>query len=444
MTHPSLRLALPPLLLLAGILGFARLQGVPFWLACVLASLGLFASLRAIALRAGLPRSSRALAALLRAGLLLTSTALGLTFFEAALAVVEIEVPAALFETPAEGEPLPPGMRADTIFHAPEAGSPLAVSMPPEVLRKAEMMRGAVTMPLAWEHRWIRKVKGEPYQFMWQGVYHVHGPDEFRREVPFPPRTPGRARIIAIGDSYTYGRAIASFWTYPAQLERGLTRGFDVEVLNLGASGLSSEEILGKLRAVLPELEPDLVFYGVCLNDFEPADFEPPMRLAVPIPRKMERHLIRRTRVGRFFSFRYDQLLRNLDVRLDRHDNRLLDLRTRSARFGRDVAEMNALVREAGLPPVVTMVLNMDTSGDERTRQLVEVAEAKLHQAGMAVIESDPFARAFAGRNFGVSRWDPHPNEEANAIWAKMLWQHFGERAELAAYRRPQGAGATP
>ena len=258
------------------------------------------------------------------------------------------------------------------------------------------------------------------------------------------PRTPDRTRIIALGDSLTYGKAIAAFWAYPAQLGRGLKRNFDVEVLNLGAPGTSSEQILENLRTFLPQLDPDLVFYGVCLNDFEPAGYTHERRWVVPIPHGVEKFIIRRTRLGRFLNHRYDQLMRDLGVRPDFDSNILVDFDSRTARFGSDVEKMNAIVVEAALPPVVAMVLNTDTSGSSRNKRMVDAAEESLREAGMDVIPSAPFSRAFSGRDFSVSRWDGHPNEEANAIWAKMLWQYFVGRPEFKRHRSARSPSAEP
>jgi len=41
-----------------------------------------------------------------------------------------------------------------------------------------------------------------------------------------------------------------------------------VEVINLGAPGLQSEDVLQVLKKFHPVLKPDLVVYGICLNDF--------------------------------------------------------------------------------------------------------------------------------------------------------------------------------
>lgn len=66
----------------------------------------------------------------------------------------------------------------------------------------------------------------------------------------------------------TYGEGVDAYWAYPAQLERALAPDFRIEVLNLGVRGHASEDVLDDLRRFVPALEPDLVVYGVCLNDF--------------------------------------------------------------------------------------------------------------------------------------------------------------------------------
>ncbi|MBW2269829.1 MAG: hypothetical protein JRH16_14750 [Deltaproteobacteria bacterium] len=443
MNGRDFRKLLPPVgMLLLGVTGIATTRGVAFWLAGGLVGAGLVVGVRSVLRISGASSRGRGSEVLLRAALLLGSTLFGLAVFEAWLALMEVEVPPVLFEAPAAGVPVPEKMRSEVIFAGPGEADSLEVEMPASVRRKAEIMQSARTMPIAWEHRWIRKVKGEPYRFRWQGVVHVYDTDKIRKDGPFPPRDPERIRIIAVGDSFTYGKAIAGFWAYPAQLERALEMDFEVEVLNLGSPGLASADILEILHRYLPELDPDIVFYGVCLNDFQPSGYAPPKSWVVPIPRNVEKFIIRRSRVGRFLAGRYDRLLLELGLRNDFYTDLLVDFESRSERFGRDVAAMNAFVTEKGLPPVVSMVLNHDITGDERNRRLVSVAESRLRAAGMAVIGSEPFSRTFAGRNFAVSRWDWHSNEEANAIWAKILWQHFRDRPELALHPRLRATSA--
>jgi len=85
-------------------------------------------------------------------------------------------------------------------------------------------------------------------------------------EVPAPP---GRTRVIAMGDSVTYGFAVAEDETYPRVLEaelaaRGLT---DVEVVNAGISGTTTYQGAVFLERDLLRLEPDVVLFAYMNND---------------------------------------------------------------------------------------------------------------------------------------------------------------------------------
>ncbi|MFN0058959.1 MAG: SGNH/GDSL hydrolase family protein [Planctomycetota bacterium] len=75
----------------------------------------------------------------------------------------------------------------------------------------------------------------------------------------------GTQRILALGDSYTYGLLVADNATYAARLESLLPA---TEVLNLGVNGYGTDQ-----QTLLWELEgaryrPDLVLLGFFLHDF--------------------------------------------------------------------------------------------------------------------------------------------------------------------------------
>ena len=70
-----------------------------------------------------------------------------------------------------------------------------------------------------------------------------------------------------------------------------------MEVLNLGVRAYGSEDVLDLLRRFVPELEPDLVVYGVCLNDFLERGARQQASPAF-LPEKLTKILTRRTRVG--------------------------------------------------------------------------------------------------------------------------------------------------
>jgi lysophospholipase L1-like esterase len=322
------------------------------------------------------------------------------------------------------------------------ASVPLAPELPPEIQLKIQRMQGALTMPTAWQKRGLERVFGI-HAYVWQTALHILDANGMRRWEPFPPRDPNRFRVMVVGDSLTYGVGIDAFWTYPEQLERSLAPDFRVEVLNLGVGGYASEDVLNVVRRFLPQLQPDLVVYGVCLNDFLEASTDQPEHYVFPLPGKLKRKLLKRSRVARLVSDRYDMLLRSLGLRPDFYSELLADFDARRRRFGGDVSALNSFVTKRGLPPVVAMVLDQSPWLDGPGRQLAVAAEEQLHAAGIDTVDSEAFYRRFNGRHFNVSRWEGHPNEEAHAIWASMLAQRIRELDVLAPFRRTSSTPAT-
>lgn len=87
--------------------------------------------------------------------------------------------------------------------------------------------------------------------------------DGFRDPENFPkPKPPGTFRVVALGESSTFGLANDDEHTYPAMLEQRLAArlpGWKVEVFNLGIPHFRSNNILAAARAELPSLQPDIV-----------------------------------------------------------------------------------------------------------------------------------------------------------------------------------------
>jgi lysophospholipase L1-like esterase len=89
------------------------------------------------------------------------------------------------------------------------------------------------------------------------------------------PEWPGRKnkgtlRIVALGGSTTFGMfATSGEDVWPAMVERDLRKWFSlaIEVYNLGVPGYTTNELLGVLSMLVPELEPDIVLIHCGAND---------------------------------------------------------------------------------------------------------------------------------------------------------------------------------
>jgi lysophospholipase L1-like esterase len=86
-------------------------------------------------------------------------------------------------------------------------------------------------------------------------------------------KKPGAKRVLVMGDSYTWGYAVAEEEAYPAMAERLLNeRGRpDIEVINGGVPDYNSRQERRLLERLLPVYEPDAVFLAYVMNDAEPS-----------------------------------------------------------------------------------------------------------------------------------------------------------------------------
>src|SRR5262249_34185847 len=79
-------------------------------------------------------------------------------------------------------------------------------------------------------------------------------------------RTPGKTRVVVVGDSIAFGYGVADEQTFSAVLERLDSR---LEVINLGVQGYGTDQELVKLETEGLAYRPDVVILDVCLaNDF--------------------------------------------------------------------------------------------------------------------------------------------------------------------------------
>lgn len=75
-------------------------------------------------------------------------------------------------------------------------------------------------------------------------------------------------RILALGDSFTYGLRLEESGTWPNQLEQVLSeRHPSIEVLNGGRPGTNTKQQLRLFRNTLSDYNPDLVVVAFLLND---------------------------------------------------------------------------------------------------------------------------------------------------------------------------------
>ncbi len=95
------------------------------------------------------------------------------------------------------------------------------------------------------------------------------GPERFRGARSYARQpAPGVARIVALGDSFTFGEGANDDESYPAALERRLReRGWNAEVVNAGVGGTGTGEQALYFDEYVRQFQPSIVLLGVVGND---------------------------------------------------------------------------------------------------------------------------------------------------------------------------------
>jgi lysophospholipase L1-like esterase len=97
--------------------------------------------------------------------------------------------------------------------------------------------------------------------------------DGMRDRETTPTRRPGSRRILALGDSWTFGSGVGQHETWPEQLERLLGGPDCVEVLNTGVAGYETFNEARYYARDLQRFEHDLVVVGFYpVNDVHDKD----------------------------------------------------------------------------------------------------------------------------------------------------------------------------
>ena len=136
-----------------------------------------------------------------------------------------------------------------------------------------------ITWILEWGAAWRLYASHRNAGLIW-GPYSLveHATEEFSyqarinnlgfRDRDFAVRRTDAKRVLAIGDSFTYGWGVDGEDTWPKAMERKLRRGgLNVEVANLGAPGAGPREYAALAERAIPLLRPDLIVVGVLQAD---------------------------------------------------------------------------------------------------------------------------------------------------------------------------------
>lgn len=296
-----------------------------------------------------------------------------------------------------------------------------------------------VTVPDQWAKKPVA-IEGASSAYYWMGKLHVFNHASMRRATPFSSKKSNTYRILVVGDSLTYGQGISEESTYSRQIEIGLQNHYSVEMINLGVMGYESSDILRTIKEYVPLLSPDLILYGVCLNDYLPSgvgQYENNMVYQIPFSHKVKKFFIENTYTFSLASKGYNNLLISLRLRDDFMSDILKDFKNYQKRFEEDVREMNRFVIGQGLPPIVAMVLHQFPDTKSREYKLSLLTEKYLTSSGFRVVPCTSYFKKYSGADdLYIGKWDGHPNEKANKIFSDRFLSDMQNFPNLEKYRK--------
>jgi lysophospholipase L1-like esterase len=257
-------------------------------------------------------------------------------------------------------------------------------------------------------------------------------------------KTPGELRVLAIGDSFTYGHGVQDDEAYPAVLETLLrARGRDVEVVNAGVPGYSTDQAYTLAVRDGLALAPDLVLAGVHCSDvsdnYESSLYDVDGDRLVRRPAGQTR-MYRLGSIGGLVpsAIRASRIFDLLVASIDWHDAPsvrppVADLEAWSFRKMR--LELTDLARRAAARRAALAVVLMPCK-----KALAAAAPDPygtlahdLHAAGVPVLASaSALAATGADLHALFFRADPHLNRAGNAALARVV-ADFVEAHGLAA-----------
>lgn len=262
---------------------------------------------------------------------------------------------------------------------------------------------------------------------LYKGLYSFNSQGLRGDELSLEP-APGVFRILALGDSFTFGQGVPDDSTWAELLERRLnendsTRRF--EVVNGGRSGWATYDQLDFLETRGLGLRPDLLILQFFANDIDERRSRSDSVTSVFLRRFVTRPF-RRSYVVLGLRFRFEQVLSHLRGE-DPNEAWLLATRQQVTRqapawreFQRALGGIARLTQGARIP---TLVLLFPRPGarSETLRAIHLAVQAEAEGLGLRVVDlTDDLATVPPAAQV-VSRIDHHPSGMAHAVAAGRL-----------------------
>ena len=247
-------------------------------------------------------------------------------------------------------------------------------------------------------------------------------------------------RILALGDSFTYGHGVRSAETYVKQLEAMLNRklgnrGTRFEVLNAGVPGYNTHQELIHLQEVGLLYHPDLILLGFTMGDAELGYFGLKNAEGQTWPIQLKEWVKEHFALYQFIRTGLKRMVDRIDAAkydVEAGGTAVLPIQLAAAgktsegwKLCRESLEnIAAISRERGIPVLLVIYPFLGQLDDTYPFKESHALVARTATGyGMSVVD---LLSHFTGREpsgLWVSPKDGHPNASANAIAASGIYE---------------------
>jgi hypothetical protein len=243
-----------------------------------------------------------------------------------------------------------------------------------------------------------------------------------------PQPAPGTQRILALGDSVTFGDGVPQGRLFTTVLAERLATGQPVEVINAGIPSWNLQQQVAWLERYGLDLHPDVVLQFYYINDLDPPWYDAgPEPLPADLPMEAPPWARRESGLRRA-SFLVNQVFRTLERRRlardleawgrrGEHSVGFLDAVRTNWNAGRAEGlfrRMGSAAESRGVRVVVVVLPVFEPiQAGEATDLLAQVAAA-AQAAGLPVLRLDDAVDGMPFHQRAVMPGDPHPSAAAH------------------------------
>lgn len=271
------------------------------------------------------------------------------------------------------------------------------------------------------------------------------------RDIERPLKKPADVlRILALGDSYTFGVGVDLEETYVKQIQSRLSQDYPkVDVINAGVAGYNLFQALTWFKEQGRGYHPDAVIYFFFLDDvkgYRSADqIEADARAQAASVKEKESaassasgsYLVNfGTNLfthlgGKFRSFNKASWLRSVEHRKKfflRTNRDCIEGRVDMAPFGAQLDELNSLCRQMGAPLLVVAIPDAVQVGEPAMQKIFRRVETLCLDMGIPFLDITPnFEKQTDPGGLYLFPLDAHTSARGNRIIASVVAERIGE-----------------